>query len=480
MLEADYVIVGAGSAGCALAYRLSEDGKHSVLVLEFGGTDFGPLIQMPAAFSIPMNMKSYDWGFRTEPEPHLNGRRLATPRGKVIGGSSSINGMVFVRGHAQDFDRWEEAGSRGWGFRDVLPYFKRMETAHGGEEGWRGTDGPLHVTRGTRSNPLYRAFTDAGVEAGYGFTDDYNGSRQEGFGPMEMTVWKGRRWSAANAYLKPALKRPNVQLRTGIHAERIAFEGRRAVGVVVRRWGKLETIRARKEVILSASSINSPKLLMLSGIGPAEHLREHGIEVLANRPGVGANLQDHLEVYVQQACTRPITLNAHLGLLARGRIGLRWMASRNRARRLEPLRGLRLHPLRRGRALSGPADAFPAGGGALRRTGGGDGAWLPGACRADALALARHRAAEIRGAARGAGDQVQLHEPRRGLARFPQSHPADAGDLCAAGALLILRRRDRAGQSRAVGCSRSTTSCATTSRAPTIPAGLAAWARSTT
>jgi choline dehydrogenase len=325
MLEADYVIVGAGSAGCALAYRLSEDGRNSVLVLEYGGTDFGPLIQMPAAFSIPMNMRTYDWGYRTEPEPHLGGRRLATPRGKVIGGSSSINGMVFVRGHAMDFDRWEEAGAKGWAYRNVLPYFKRMETAHGGEEGWRGSDGPLHVTRGPMTNPLYKAFTEAGIEAGYTFTADYNGSKQEGFGPMEMTVWKGRRWSAANAYLRPALKRPNVQLITGVHAERIAFEGRRAVGVVIRRWSRVETVRARKEVILAASSINSPKLLMLSGIGPVEHLREQGIEVVANRPGVGANLQDHLEVYVQQACTHPITLNAHLGFAARARIGLEWM-----------------------------------------------------------------------------------------------------------------------------------------------------------
>ena len=234
MLEADYIIVGAGSAGCALAYRLSEDGRHSVLVLEYGGTDFGPLIQMPAAFSIPMNMRTYDWGYRTEPEPHLGGRRLATPRGKVIGGSSSINGMVFVRGHAEDFDRWEEAGARGWAFKDVLPYFQRMETrtARRGEEGWRGSSTARCTSRAARStNPLYRAFTEAGVEAGYGFTADYNGSRQEGFGPMEMTVWKGRRWSAANAYLRPALKRPNVQLRTGVLAEKILFEGRRAVGV---------------------------------------------------------------------------------------------------------------------------------------------------------------------------------------------------------------------------------------------------------
>ncbi len=205
-IEADYVIVGSGSAGSALAFRLSEDGKHSVVVIEFGGTDMGPLIQMPAALSYPMNMAHYDWGYQSEPEPHLGGRKLATPRGKVIGGSSSINGMVYVRGHALDFDTWDEMGAKGWSYADVLPYYQRMETSHGGEEGIRGAAGPLHVTRGPRQNPLYQAFVEAGREAGFETTADYNGSKQEGFGPMEQTIHKGRRWSAANAYLKPAIK----------------------------------------------------------------------------------------------------------------------------------------------------------------------------------------------------------------------------------------------------------------------------------
>ena len=324
-LEADFVIVGAGSAGCALAYRLSEDGRHSVIVLEQGGTDFGPLIQMPAAFSIPMNMSRYDWGYQTEPEPHLDGRRLAVPRGKVIGGSSSINGMVYVRGHARDFDTWEEMGADGWGFRHVLPYFKRMETSHGGEAGWRGTDGPLHVTRGSLQNPLYQAFIEAGRDAGYPVTEDYNGRAQEGFGVMEMTVWKGRRWSAANAYLRPALKRGNLRLMAGVNAERIVFEGSKATGVAIRRGNRAQVVKARREVIVAASSINSPKLLMLSGIGAAKDLKALGIDVIADRPGVGANLQDHLEVYVQYGSRQPITLNSQLGLFSKAWIGANWL-----------------------------------------------------------------------------------------------------------------------------------------------------------
>jgi choline dehydrogenase len=322
--EFDFVIIGAGSAGCAMAYRLSEDGKNSVLVLEYGGTDMGPLIQMPAALSYPLNMATYDWGYWSEPEPHLGGRKIVCSRGKVIGGSSSINGMVYVRGHACDYDHWEEQGASGWGYRHVLPYFKRMENAHGGQDGWRGTDGPLHVTRGVRKNPLFHAFVEAGQQAGYEVTDDYNGEKQEGFGPMEMTIWKGRRWSAANAYLKSALKRPNAAMQRGL-ARRVLFEGKRATGVEFERGGRIETVRARREVIIAASSINSPKLLKLSGIGPAAELREHGVEIVADRPGVGENLQDHLELYLQMECTQPITLYKHLNLFSKAMIGAQWL-----------------------------------------------------------------------------------------------------------------------------------------------------------
>lgn len=329
MSDATHIIVGAGSAGCALAYRLSEEPRANVLVLEFGGTDAGPFIQMPAALSYPMNMARYDWGFMSDPEPHLGNRRLATPRGKVIGGSSSINGMVYVRGHACDFDTWAEMGAKNWDYAHVLPYFRRQETSHhlgrDDEPGVRGQDGPLHVTRGGKWNPLYRAFVEAGRQAGYQTTADYNGLKQEGFGEMEMTVWKGRRWSAANAYLKPAMKRGNVRLVTGALVRRILFDGKRAVGVEYERGGRLETASASAEVIVSASSINSPRILMLSGIGDAKALQALGIAVVADRPGVGQNLQDHLELYIQQTCTQPITLYKHWNIVSKGLIGLQWL-----------------------------------------------------------------------------------------------------------------------------------------------------------
>ena len=326
-MQAEFIIVGAGSAGCAMAYRLAKAGRK-VLVIEHGGTDAGPFIQMPAALSYPMNMKTYDWGFSSEPEPHLGNRRLATPRGKVIGGSSSINGMVYVRGHAEDYNHWAEQGADGWGFADVLPYFKRMEHwhdgGHGGDTEWRGKDGPLHVSRGPRKNPLFKAFVEAGKQAGYEATDDYNGEKQEGFGPMEQTVYGGRRWSAANAYLRPAQKTGNVEIIRAL-AQRVVIEDGRAVGVEVLRGGKTEVLRASGEVILAASSINSPKLLLLSGIGPAAHLAEHGIDVVADRAGVGQNLQDHLELYIQMAASQPITLYKHWNLVSKAIIGAQWL-----------------------------------------------------------------------------------------------------------------------------------------------------------
>ncbi|AHM04610.1 Choline dehydrogenase [Roseibacterium elongatum DSM 19469] len=329
-MQADYIVVGAGSAGCAIAYRLAEAGKQ-VIVLEHGGTDAGPFIKMPAALSYPMNMARYDWGYQTEPEPHMAGRRMACPRGKVIGGSSSINGMIYVRGHARDYDAWAEMGAQGWSYADVLPYFRRMENWHG-DDGcgtWRGDDGPLHITRGRRDNPLFEAFIEAGSQAGYGRTEDYNGHRQEGFGAFEMTIWKGQRWSAADAYLKPALKRENCTLVRGL-VERIHIEDGRATGVWIRRGGaEAQLIRANAEVVLTAGAINSPKLLMLSGIGPAHHLVEHGVPVVADRAGVGQNLQDHLELYIQYAARQPVSLAPYWSLWGKALVGTQWVLTRS-------------------------------------------------------------------------------------------------------------------------------------------------------
>ncbi|WP_323020427.1 choline dehydrogenase [Pararhodobacter sp.] len=324
-MQAEYVIVGAGSGGSAVAFRLAEAG-HSVIVVEFGGSDAGPFIQMPGALSYPMNMKRYDWGMASEPEPGLGGRSLVTPRGKVIGGSSSINGMVYVRGHARDYDHWAEQGADGWSYADVLPYFKRLETWHGeadagGGADWRGSDGPLHISRGRRENPLFNAFIEAGRQAGYPVTRDYNGQQQEGFGAMEATIKGGVRWSAARAYLKPALKTGRVRLVRGL-AAKVVIEGGKATGVELSDG---RVITAGREVILAASSLNTPKLLMLSGIGPAAHLAEHGIAVVADRPGVGANLQDHLELYLQFATKTPISLYKYWNLWGKAWVGAQWM-----------------------------------------------------------------------------------------------------------------------------------------------------------
>ena len=326
--EYDYVIVGAGSAGCVLADRLSADGTATVLVLEYGGSDRSVVIQMPSALSIPMNRDRYNWRYETEPEPHLGGRRMHTPRGKVIGGSSSINGMVYVRGNPMDFERWREEGAAGWGYADVLPYFRRAETREEGGDAYRGATGRLHTKYGPLTNPLHGAFLDAARQAGYPLTDDINGGQQEGFGRMDMTVHKGRRWSAANAYLKPAMARANLRVATHALAGRILFEGRRAVGVAYRRGGAEHVALARCEVILSGGPINSPQLLKLSGIGPAAELRALDIPVVQDLPGVGENLQDHLEFYFQMECTQPVTLYSAMNPLAKAAIGARWLLTK--------------------------------------------------------------------------------------------------------------------------------------------------------
>lgn len=322
----DYIIVGAGSAGCVLASRLTENPDHSVLLLETGGSDRSIFIQMPTALSIPMNTKKYAWQFHSEPEPYLNDREMHCPRGKVLGGSSSINGMVYVRGHARDFDEWQESGAQGWDYQHCLPYFKKAEDWAFGADEYRATGGPLAVNNGNNMrNPLYRAFIRAGADAGYLETSDYNGFQQEGFGAMHMTVKNGVRWSAANAYLKPAMQRPNLTVKTGVQVSKVLLEGERAIGVELYENKRVRRYSVNNDVILSAGSIGSPHILQLSGIGNPEVLSSAGIETQYALPGVGENLQDHLEFYFQYQCKKPLTLNSKLGPFSKLAIGIRWI-----------------------------------------------------------------------------------------------------------------------------------------------------------
>ena len=330
MQEFDYVIVGAGSAGCVLANRLSEDPAIRVLLLEAGGSDKNLFVKMPTALAIPMASKRFDWGYDSDPEEELDGRRISCPRGKGLGGSSSINGMVYVRGNPQDYEEWESAGAKGWGYRDCLPYFKKAETWVGGGDDYRGDDGPLGVCAGNgmRLNPLYRAFIDAGVEAGYPETPDYNGEHQEGFGPMHMTVRGGVRESTSRAYLDPVRSRPNLSVLTQAHACELDFEGSRAIAVIYERKGQRQRAAARREVLLCAGAIASPALLQRSGIGDPEQLAKLGIDTRVPLTGVGLNLQDHLEVYFQFHCLEPVSLNSRLNWFSKALIGARWLLTR--------------------------------------------------------------------------------------------------------------------------------------------------------
>ena len=328
--EFDYIIVGAGSAGCVLANRLTEDANVRVLLLEAGAGDMSIFIHMPSALAYPMANEKYTWLYESEPEPFMNQRRIHCPRGRVIGGSSSINGMVYIRGHSQVYDGWAtRKGLENWTYADCLPYFRKAETRAKGGDLYRGDSGPLHVSTGALRNPLYNAFIEAGKQAGYPYTEDMNGYQQEGLGPMDMTVHKGRRWSTAMAYLRPALKRNNLKLQTRSLVTHILFEGpddaQRAVGVEVSHGGQLQQLRATREVILSGGAINSPQLLKLSGIGNPDELRSLGIAVTAPLKGVGENLQDHLETYVQYVCKEPITLYSALNPFVKAKIGAEWL-----------------------------------------------------------------------------------------------------------------------------------------------------------
>ena len=326
--EFDYVIVGAGSAGCVLASRLSEAPENRVLVLEAGPRDRGWKIHMPAALTYNLMNDRVNWFYHTEPQAHMDGRRLYWPRGRVLGGSSSLNAMVYVRGHALDYDRWaHEEGAEGWSYADVLPYFRRAETYSEGGDAYRGDGGPLYVTRGRGTNPLFDAWLAAGQEAGYPLTADMNGYQQEGVGRMDMTIRQGRRWSAARAYLLPAMARPNLHVVTRALTTRVLLERGRAVGVEYVEGGIPKSVRAAREVILAGGAINSPQLLMLSGIGPADHLREVGVPVAHDLPGVGRDLQDHLELYIQYESRQPVTLLTAMRPHNMVRIGVRWFLS---------------------------------------------------------------------------------------------------------------------------------------------------------
>lgn len=329
--EYDYVIIGAGSAGCVLANRLSADPAHSVALLEAGGRDRSILYKMPAGVIKLLGRARGNWAFHTEEQAHLDQRKLYWPRGKVLGGSSSINGMIYIRGHARDYDHWRQLGLDGWGYSDVLPYFIRAEHNEFGAGEYHGMDGPLAVSNPRSNNPLFPAFIQAGVEAGYPRTLDFNGPQQEGFGPYQLTVQHGERCSTSVGYLRPAMRRSGLNIITQALATRILFDGKRAIGVEYRQGNHVRTIRARKEVILSGGVINSPQLLQLSGIGDADHLASLGIAIVQHLPGVGQNLQDHLDCTIINRCLQPVTLHSQMNPLNMVMTGVQYLATRNGA-----------------------------------------------------------------------------------------------------------------------------------------------------
>ncbi len=477
----DFIIIGGGSAGSALANRFSADASNRVLVLEAGRPDYiwDVFIHMPAALTFPIGSRFYDWKYESEPEPHMNGRRIYHARGKVLGGSSSINGMIFQRGNPLDYERWAaDPGMDDWDYAHCLPYFKKMENCLAGGDEYRGTDGPLVLERGPATNPLFTAFFEAVQQAGYALTSDVNGYRQEGFAAFDRNVYRGRRLSAARAYLHPVMDRPNLTVQTRAFVTRILFEGTRAVGVEYSRGGSVQQARAG-QVILCGGAINSPQLLQLSGVGPAALLGEHGIDVVADLPGVGENLQDHLEVYVQYGCKQPVSVAPALKYRNRPMVGAKWLFGRTGPGATNHFEGGGFARSQRRRPLPEPDVPLPADRDQVRRLRPGRRPRLPGPHRPDVLRLARLGQDRLRRPVGAPGPALQLPVDRRPTGGSGSRRSASPGTSSAsprwtpttlANSLLALR---------SAPTSRYSTGCAATARPRCTRPAPARWAPAT-